>query len=138
MKIGEPTFNVPSSSERIMRANEVERALLECEVGQWLPVDMEKATWAAYLVVDLKKRGYEIKRTKLVVHVKAPETARPHVHRFRYPTGVQNAHLVDAPCACGEVKKAGTADPLLDGATDEEIVDTVAREVQDARAAVRA
>lgn len=104
MKIGEPTFVEPSSSESLQRANAVERALLECEIGQWLPVEVDRASHAMVLVKILKERGYTVKRTRLVVNVKAPESARPHVHKLVYPPGVTDATKVEGRCPCGFVK----------------------------------
>lgn len=110
MKIGEATFIAPSSSAALERANQVERALLECEEGQWLPVEMEKPGQAQALVTAMKGRGFAVKRNKLVVFVRAGSASRPHVHVFKYATGITNAAAADGVCVCGEVKKA-SAEP---------------------------
>jgi len=106
IRFGDPTFATPQTSAAAQRANEVERALLECEVGQWLPVYLDKLAHAAMLATTLKKRGYDVRRSKTTLWVLAPETARPHVHRWVYPPGVEDATTVDGKCACGEVKPA--------------------------------
>ena len=112
MKIGEPTFEAPTQSATIQRANEIERALLECEVGQWLPVEFDRKGQQTVTVPVLRKRGFTTRpgaRGSAQIFVQAPANARPHQHRWIIPPGVRDATTVDQRCACGEVKPAQPA-----------------------------
>lgn len=121
MKIGEATFQEPTGRETIERANAVERAVLEAETGQWVPVELDRPGQAKGLVKAMKERGYKVRRTRLIVHVKAGEMSRPHVHRYRYPSDAQDATKATGRCPCGATKPpTAESERFDDGDSDEE------------------
>lgn len=128
MRIGEPTFEAPTQSATIQRANEIERALLECEVGQWLPVEFDRKGQRTATVPVLRKRGFTTRpgaRGSDQIFVQAPANARPHQHRWIIPPGVRDATTVDQHCACGETKAAQPAD--VDAPAGEDVLEEIVK-----------